>query len=393
MMGTGLQSCILGVMKSRARSILMASLTMVGSIIGAGIFGLPSAFARVGFWQGSLLFWVLAFASTTTHLFLAGLLLNEHRRMRLTGLVDRHLDPFFHVVARITYPLQIVASLFAYVVLGGEFVDVLMRAVGIHAPVGFWQIFFWMVGGGTVLFGLKTVAKINSLATAAKMAALLLAVVIASPVIHFSGLSFQGSTEWYLPFGVFLYALSGLSVVGEAVEIAYRDKRSAGLAVVIGSLAAAFLSWLFGTSIYFAAHGYPIHTISDIVSVLPSGWVLLIPVLGLLAVLTAYVNLAQDFKETLDLDFKLNAMQAMAVTVALPFFMLVVFSRDFLGTIGFIGSVFVSINGLLVCAMAFKGFEKERSASSRVIHLFLTVLISGIFLFALFQRILFRESL
>jgi amino acid permease len=170
-------------MNSRARFILMAVLTMVGTIIGAGIFALPAAFAAVGFWPGTALFWILALASGITHVLFAGLLLNEKQRMRLTGLVDRQLDPVFHVIAQITYPLQIVASIFAYLILGGEFLSVLTRSIGIQAPVGLWQLVFWVVGGATVLFGLKAVARINTVATSAKMAALLLAVVIAWPLV------------------------------------------------------------------------------------------------------------------------------------------------------------------------------------------------------------------
>lgn len=380
-------------MNSRARSILMAVLAMVGTIIGAGIFALPAAFAAVGFWPGTILFWTLALATTVTHVLFAGLLLHEHHRMRLTGLVERHMDPFFHTVAQITYPLQIIASIFAYLILGGEFLSVLTRAAGIQAPVGLWQVLFWILGGVTVLFGLKTVARVNSLATGAKMAALLLAVVVAWPLIDGGFMQGSGWRDWFLPFGIFLYALSGLSAVGETVEITKRNRHDALWAVGIGTVVSAILSWMFGVSIFLAARGYPLHTISDVISVLPSAWALLIPVLGLLSVMTAYLNMAEDLKETLDLDFKLNAKQAAIIALGLPALMLLAFSRDFLGTIGFIGSVFVGINGLMVCAMAFKSFEKERRASTRLVGLFTIVMISGIYLFGLFQRILFRESL
>jgi tyrosine-specific transport protein len=380
-------------MKSRVHSILFASLSMVGTIIGAGIFGLPAAFAAVGFWPGTILFFVLATATVITHVLFAGLLLNEHQKMRLTGLVKRQLDPFFHIVAEITYPLQLIASIFAYLILGGEFFSILARAVGIQIPIGIWQIVFWIGGGVTILFGMRTVAKVNAIATGAKIVAILLAVVIAAPFADLSTASSMRVVEWYLPFGIFLYALSGLSVVGEVVELTRRNKREALLAVGIGTAISAILSWLFGVVLFLAARGYPIRTVSEIVSVLPSAWALLIPLLGLLAVMTAYLNIAEDLKETLDLDFKLNAKQAAIIALGLPLLLLIGLSRDFLGTIGFIGSVFVSINGLMVSAMAFKAFEKQRRASTRLLALFIIVLLSGTYLFGLFQRILFRESL
>lgn len=366
---------------------------MVGTIIGAGIFGLPAAFAAVGFWQGSALFGLLALTSTLTHVLFAGLLLSEHKRMRLTGLVQRRLDPFFHVVAQITYPLQIFASLFAYIILGGEFISLLARAAGLSLPLGLWQLFFWIGGSATIIFGLKAVAQVNSLATTAKMLAILLAVAVAWPFVDGLYIRFDGWAHWYLPFGIFLYSLSGMSAVGETIDLVKRQKRTAIYAVALGSLLSASLSWLFGVGIFLAARGYPLRTVTDIISVLPSTWALLIPFLGLLSVMTAYLTMAEDVKETFDLDYKLNAKQATFIALSIPLMMLMFFSRDFLGVIGFIGSVFVSINGLMVCAMAFKAFEKVRRASSRLIRLFTVVMLSAIYLFGLIQRILFRESL
>ncbi len=377
----------------RARSVLYASLGLVGTIIGAGIFGLPAAFSAVGFWPGTILFWLLATAVLLTHLLFAGLLMHENKRMRLTGLVSRHLDPFFHVVASLTYPLQLVASIFAYLILGGEFFSIIAHALGIQAPVGLWQVIFWIGGGVTILFGMKAVAKVNSFATSAKMVTVLLAVVVAWPLVDLAVVTSPRSVQWFLPFGIFLYSLSGLSSVGEVVELTRKNKREAYWAVGIGSFVSALLSWMFGVTLYLAARGFPIRTVPEIVSVLPSGWALLVPVLGLLAVMTAYLNIAEDLKETLDLDFRLNAQQAIAVALGLPLLMLITFSRDFLGTIGFIGSVFVGINGLMICAMAFKAFEKERRASTKLLGLFVIVMLSGIYLFGLFERILLRESL
>jgi len=380
-------------MKYQFRTVLYASLSMVGTIIGAGIFGLPAAFAAVGFWQGTALFALLAIASTVTHVLFAGLLLSEHKRMRLTGLVKRRLDPFFHVVAQITYPLQIFASLFAYIILGGEFISILARAAGLHIPLGLWQLFFWLIGSASMLFGLKAVARVNSLATSAKMLAILLAVAVAWPFVDSVYVRFDGWAHWYLPFGIFLYSLSGMSAVGETIDLVKRQKRVALSAVAIGSLLSAGLSWLFGVGIFLAARGYPLKTVTDIISVLPEAWALLIPLLGLLSVMTAYLTMAEDVKETFDLDYQMNAKQAAAAALSVPLLMLVFFSRDFLATIGFIGSVFVGINGLMVCSMAFKAFEKQRRASSRLIRLFVVVLLMGMYLFGLIQRILFRESL
>ena len=50
------------------RSFLQAALAMTGTIVGAGVFGLPAVFARIGFVWGTILYLGLACVVTAMHL-------------------------------------------------------------------------------------------------------------------------------------------------------------------------------------------------------------------------------------------------------------------------------------------------------------------------------------
>jgi len=214
---------------------------MVGTIIGAGIFGLPAAFSVVGFIPGTLLFFALAIVVTITHLLFAEQLLATRERQRLSGLARRGLGEFAFQLTAITYPLQIIGANYAYLVLGGEFLDVLARAAGLQIPVPAWQLFFWIGGALTVLFGLKAVAKAESVLSSAKILVLIFAVLLTIPLASLS-FDMSGSlSTWFLPFGIFLFALSGVSGIGEVVEIAGRRRPDAYWAVAGGTLLSAFL--------------------------------------------------------------------------------------------------------------------------------------------------------
>ncbi len=366
---------------------------MIGAIIGAGIFGLPAVFVRVGFLPGTILFAGLAVLVTITHLFFAEQLLSIRERHRLAWLAKHSLGETASWIATLTYPTQIIAANFAYLILGGEFLAAIANAAGIHFPVGVWQLLFWIAGASTVYLGLKMMANVNAYATSAKLAALLFAVIVVSGNIEFTAIKDAHWGDWYLPFGVFLFTLSGLASVGEVVEIAGRKRSDALFAVGVGTVLSAAISWLFGTAVYLGAHGYPIRTTSELISVLPVQYALLVPALGFLAVATAYMVSAEDLKHTLSFDFGLSKMWAAVIGLGTPLVMLAFLPRDFLATISFAGAVLIGINSILVCLIALNGFSRQKKTWIRVGGSLLSAGICFVFLFGIIQNLLSRYTL
>jgi tyrosine-specific transport protein len=366
---------------------------MVGTIIGAGIFGLPAAFARVGFVPATLLFFILAFAVTATHLILAEQMLATTSRERLAGIARRGLGEFAFRATSITYPLGILAANFAYIILGGEFLSVMARGLGFELSVAMWQILFWVAGALTVIFGLKLVSRVEAVATAALVVAIGIALYYAWPLIDAHQIITATWDNWHLPFGVFLFSLSGITVVGEVVEITARRRREVYLAIVAGTFVSALLSWSFGAVLFLAAHGYPIRHAVDIVSVLPAGAAWIVPLLGFLAVATSYITTAQDLRVSLEQDQKWKPHTALAASLCTPLAMLALFSRDFLSTIGFIGSVFIGFNGIIIGALGYKALLRHRDYLRHVLGTAGCALLISVYLFGILQRLLSRTTL
>ncbi len=380
-------------MSIRGRSFLRAFLAMVGTIIGAGIFGLPAAFTRVGFIPGTLLFFSLALVVTATHLILAEQMLATGQRLRLAGVARRGLGEFAYELTSITYPLGILAANYAYIILGGEFLSVMATGLGIELPVGVWQILFWVGGAVTVIFGLKMVARVESYATAALVVAIGIALFFAMPLVDIRQVATATWHDWHLPFGIFLFSLSGMTVVGEVVDITGRHRKDTYLALIAGTLFSAVLSWSFGVTLFFTAHGYPIRNAADIVSVLPSHAAWIVPLLGFLAVATSYITTAQDLRVTFEQDHAWKPRLALAVTLVTPLTLLAVLSRDFLSTIGFIGSVFIGINGVVIGALGYKALFHHRDYLRHVLGTAVCALLIGVYVFGILQRLLSRATL
>lgn len=370
-------------MEERAKSVRKSTLTVLGTIIGAGIFGLPALFSQVGFWPGTLLFWSLALLVLLTHFLYIEIILRTKERMRLAGHARHWLGPIGFGIAAFTYPLQIVGVNFVYLLLGGEFLAAMARGLGLGGGVLFWQMLFWIGGSLTVFVGLKFVAKVEGVATWLLIVALLLVIMVASGTIHEGRAPVAQWHVFFLPFGVFLFALSGMSIIGEAADLVNRNRKNTYVAVTMGTLGAALLSWLFGAVMALAAGGRIGRTTADLIALLPGAWAWLIPVMGFLAVLTSYITTAQDLKASLHLDFHAPKKVAWFLALFAPMVLLFLTARDFLSVIDVVGTVLTGANGVLIAFIAWNVWIKNRALTWMMVA---SPLVAAAFLFGIIHK-------
>jgi amino acid permease len=375
-------------MEARRKTLVRATLAMVGTIIGAGVFAIPAAMKGVGILTGSVIYWLLALVMLASHLEYVEVILSDAamRRMRLPGHAQKVLGPWAGRLALITHPLQIMGASLAYLILGGQFLSSLASRVGLPNGELGWQLIFFACGAVTVYIGLKFVARVENKLTWVLVG--LLVVCAGLFAAHADGSLFwtPGNLSVLAPVGVFLFALSGLPAISEVVEIAGRDRRISPVAVAAGTLGAAFLMWLFGVFAY-AASGSGLGTNAmDLANGLPSSVAWLIPAVGFLAVASCFIVLTEDLKAMLHLDIRLPKPVAWAIALGGPLILLLFVTRDFLGTVSFVGSIFGALNGLLVSFMAIRILSNVKARFAwRVIFPCLT---AAVFLAVLIWRIL-----
>ncbi|MDO8583959.1 MAG: aromatic amino acid transport family protein, partial [bacterium] len=332
-------------MKDPSKRVRKATLMLIGTIIGAGLFGLPALFAGVGFWPGTMMFWFVACIVLLTHLYYAEIILHFKKRMRLVGYADTVLGTWGRVVMGISYPLQTIGVNLIYIILGGAFLAALLKGMGIGGPLWGWQLVFWGVGVLVVTLGLSFLAKVESVATWLLIGSIVVCIVLAAGRWEMMLLPAAHWDRLFIPFGIFLFSLSGINVIPELVEVTGRKPDDTRRAIVFGTLGAALLSWFFGIGLYLASGGQIGHEPTDLLLILPPVWSWLIPLVGLLAIITSYVTTADDLKETFRLDFHLPEWLAVVFAMGLPL-ALFGLQRDFFTTIDFVGTIFGGLNCL-----------------------------------------------
>ncbi|MDQ7814904.1 MAG: aromatic amino acid transport family protein [Patescibacteria group bacterium] len=384
----GGQYAILLPMSLGEKSFRKGVYSMAGTVIGAGTFAVPAAMHSMGVAAGTAAFWLVALLILITHLLFVDVALSSANteKKRFPGYVGLVLGNKFKFLATIAHSAQILGAGFIYLVLGGEFMAALVGN-GVMGDVFVWQLIFWVLGSVAVSVGLKLVMKIEGWLTM-----MLIFLMLVSSGLYFGRIQPElfFVSSWQnisVVLGVFLFSLAGWNVIPEIGQFFKGDRGKTRQAVVIGSLSAAFLIWLFGVMAYAAIGTGLGESVGDLSKGLPSDLFWLIPVVGLLAVATSYITLLQDLVESFRRDAKFGKPLSYAITFGVPLSLLFLTSRQAVQSIGFVGSALTSINALLLSVTAIKLLAKRKDLS-RVWRIGAPLLCAGsfgvIFIWSLF---------
>jgi amino acid permease len=123
-------------------------------------------------------------------------------------------------------------------------------------------------------------------------------------------------------------------------------------AVIMGTLASAALTLLFGFVVYgvTGAATTP-DAVSGLKQVIGGSLPVVAAAFGFLAVATSFLSVGIDFKDTFIYDFKQRPFVAWLLTMGVPVVFLISGARDFLPIIGFSGAVFGGTIAMLITAM------------------------------------------
>jgi amino acid permease len=340
-----------------------ATLALVGTIIGAGVFGVPAMIGAWGAIPATIGFWIITLAVLATHLLYAEAILRHRTKARLSGHAGYYLGPVGAVVGGLAETLQIFGCNLAYIILGGGFLAVLAGSVGVHAPVLFWQVLFSLGGIISVLAGLGWISRVGALFTWSLVAVMVLIIGISLGRLDFHLITLLPVHASFEPYGVFLFALFGLNAVPEMAELVDARREDLMKSVIRATLGAAALIYLFGVSAWLASSGTLGREPTDLIRILPVYVSLLIPVFGFLAVSTPYLMTAYDLGSMFRLDFDVPTPLAWTIALGVPMLLLFMTTRDFMGTIGLVGSLFGA--GSAIVAVLAGRAALVRSGASR----------------------------
>ena len=339
-------------------SFWCALATLVGMIVGAGTFGIPYAMAQAGFGLGLFYLVILAGVVVLVHLCYGEIVLRTSGHHRLVGYAERYLGRRAKGLATFTVLFEYYGSLLAYTILGGEFMKIVFGQ-WLGGSETLWALIFFALGVGAVFCGLKLVSRDELVMTALLIAVVVFLIAKGWPLVSASNFSGFNFSNFFLPYGVILFALAGSAAIPELRQILRGQEKKLKKVIWWGTLIPAVI--YLGFAWLVVGISGQVTSEEAILGLVPhlGSWVIYVgAIFGLLAICTSFMALGISLKNMFREDFKLSELISFGLVCAVPLLAYLAGLKSFIFVVGFIGAVAAGLDGLLTILIFLRARKK-----------------------------------
>jgi len=335
------------------RNIPKAIAMLCGTVIGAGVLGIPFVVAKAGFLVGILSIILLGLAVLVLNLFVGEIVLRTPGNHQLPGYAEKYLGIWGKRVFMFSMIFGIYGALIAYLIGEGS---ALSTIFGGNPMI--YSLCFFTLSSFFVYKGINSISKFEGILVFLVLSLVLIISLLGffSGKFDFSNLSSEFNLiSLFIPYGVVLFSFVGAAAIPEMKECLIRDKDSMKKAIIYGSLIPIFCYVLFAF-VVVGINGLGTTEVATIGlgNVLGSGALILGNLFASLAMLTSFLTLGLAMKEIYMFDYKINKFWSWCLTVFVPLIIFLSGASSFIKVIGITGALAGGIDGALIVLMFWK---------------------------------------
>lgn len=369
------------------KNYYQALATMVGYVVGVGMFGLPFLVSKAGILCFVLLLLVLGVVQYLIHLIYANIIVATDSFHRLPGYTEIYLGKAgknFVFMAKI---FSNFGALLAYIIITGIFLHQLLSP-HLGGSEFFYSTLIFIIEAVIVFFGIKIIAKAEVV--------MIIFLLLVIGLITWRGLGVIDATNYVimdwrlflLPYGAMLFSLDGGGSLPIVAKLLKKDKDSMKSVVRFGTLIPIMVILTFVLVVVgISGEKTTPDALTGVRLVLDDGVVFFSLIFGILTMVTSFFGVAESVRETLWWDFKVNKILAWAIAVFVPYILYLLGFKDLIEVIGFVGAIGGGLCGIVLILIyrkmskmknmtpMFNRFYPGKILTSLIIALF----ISGIF--------------
>ncbi|PIS05057.1 MAG: hypothetical protein COT81_03300 [Candidatus Buchananbacteria bacterium CG10_big_fil_rev_8_21_14_0_10_42_9] len=338
---------------------------LVGTVIGAGILGIPYVVSKTGLVLGLVIIVIIFLALTSKSLLLAEVTLRTRASYQLPGYAGAYLGPWAKWLYTFVQVSASYGAIIAYIVgvgtilseiIGGPTYQLLNLTIN---PTIYWGVAFAALGGMVVYAGLILLRKIELWLTI-----FLALIVIILAVIGWNGIEKQLIAKFdyaylFLAYGTVFFAFSGASAIPQMRRVLKGQENKLASAIVTAKLI-IFVIYILFTVTVLSITG--LHT-TEIATVGLDGtfgllMFYLANILALFTISTSFFSLGLALKNVYHLDYKIRNSYAWLFTMVPPTILFLMGLNDFVGILNFIGAVGGGILGVLIILIFWQAKKK-----------------------------------
>ena len=322
---------------------------MIGAVIGVGVFGIPFAFAQSGVPIGLLELFGIGVIMIVLQFMLAEIALQTHGKHRLVGYIEIYLGRFWKSIATAAVCANAWGAMLAYLIIGGSFLHLLFSST-LGGSLDWYSYAIAIIAGLLLYFGLQFASRLELFVIGSLLFLFVFIIFLAIPHIQIANLQTVHLVNTFVPYGIILFALSSMGIIPEMKDVlGSHSKSQLGQAALIGMITVIALYSLFAVSVVGVTGSHTTQAAFEgLVPIFGNSFRVVTALLGTLTVLSIFVMLGIQLINTFQFDFKRSHKTAWAMTVLVPVALFAFGFREFVHLVGFIGSVFGGLLGILI---------------------------------------------
>ena len=373
------------------KNFFYAIAVLIGTIVGAGIFGIPFVAAQSGFLIGAVFLIVLTGVSLLIHLIYGEIVCRTKEKHRLVGYAEYYLGKKGKVVITFSVLFGLYGALLVYIIISGEFLSTIFSPV-LGGSAFVYSLIFFAVGALAIFKGLALIERLELVMALFLILVVFLIFFSGLPNLDVSNLKTINLKYFFLPYGVILWALGGGSAIPEIKEILKKDGKRYKKIIILGTVIPAILYLLFMFIVVgvTGADTSP-EAIEGLIGSLGKGMIILGAIFGALAAMTSFFVVGLVLKKVFWYDYKINKHLSWFLACSIPLIGFLLGLRAFIPIIGFLGVILGAVNGtaiVLIYKKAKKLGNREPEYSLKIPKV-ITYALIGVFILGLIYQIIY----
>lgn len=373
------------------KNFFYATAILIGTIVGAGMFGIPYVVAQSGFLIGAIFLLFLTVVSLLIHLIYGEIVCRTKEKHRLVGYAEYYLGKWGKIIITFSVLFGLYGSLLVYIIISGEFLSTIFSPL-LGGSAFTYSLIFFAVGALAILKGLSLIERLELIMALFLVLVVFLIFFSGLPRLDISNLKTINLKYFFLPYGIILWALAGGAAIPEIKEILKTDGKKYKKIIIFGTVIPAILYLLF-MFIVIGVTGTDTspEAIEGLIGSLGREIIILGAIFGALAAMTSFFVIGLCLKKVFWYDYKINKTLSWFLACSIPLIGFLLGLRAFIPIIGFLGVILGAIEGtalILIYKKAKKFGNREPEYSLKIPNI-ITYALIGIFVLGLIYQVIY----
>lgn len=336
------------------RALFKAVAALIGTVIGAGVLGIPYAVQHVGFPGAIILMITVSVIMVILQLMFAEITLRTPSDHQIPGYSKMYIGPLAKRIAFVVGVIAGYGTLFAYVLGQGAVLSTLFGGSEFM-----WSVVFLVAGSAVIYRGIRAVMNSELRLTGFIFLVVLIIGVFSVPYLNLDQVMYVNFEDVLIPYGVLVFAFSGIAVIPQIRKKLKGHEKNFTKAILLGN-ALVFALYAFFTFIVLGVTGVYTTQIATIGLGQAIGRYMIVlgDVLAFFTISTSFITIGMALRRVFQFDYGLKRLHALVLTISVPFILLILQLSSFIQVLTLVGGVLIGIQAIIIILSFWKAGEK-----------------------------------